>query len=322
MNAELADKVRRRATEGRQWFASNVRDIELPPLPAVATRLIGEVNRPDPDMERIAIAISAAPETAAKVLRTVNSSMFALRNPVLSVRHAIALLGLRHIRPIALSYTMMESLPRPDPEVFDHRAFWTDSLLRAMFARLFAKRAQRGDEEDAFTAALMADIALPVLLVIWPDLYGPVVKRWATQPESLSALERRAFGWDHAQAGAWVMDNWGLPAEMVSFVGLHNLEPEQVREFDLADTIALPISVASLLPSVMHPYPARAQRFVRAVAGEFAMSASRTVQWIGEVRTSYHEIAEFFGLNGGRATGLFEQLLEAAALEPGASEEA
>jgi HD-like signal output (HDOD) protein len=312
MAAELADKVRRRAAEGREWFASLVRDVELPPLPAISARVIAEINAPDPDMDRVATAIASAPETAAKVLRTVNSSLFSLRNPVLSVRHAIALLGLRHVRPIAISFAMMEALPRPSAAIFDQRAFWTDSLVRAMFARGFAKRAQRGEEEDAFTATLMADIAVPVLLVVWEDLYGPVVKRWLGSQESLTTLERSTFGWDHAQAGAWVMDNWGLPAEMVCFVGLHNLTPEQIHEFDLADTIALPMSVAAMMPSTRRIEPERARAFVHAARTEFMLGPSDMVKRIAEVRGNFQEIAEFFGLNNGYGNSLFEALLEAA----------
>lgn len=316
MSPELADKVRRRAAEGRQWFASIVRDLEIPPLPAVSARLIAEINRPDPDMDRVATAISSAPETATKVLRTVNSSLFALRNPVLSVRHAIALLGMRHIRPIALSFAMMEALPRPREDVFDHQGFWTDSLVRAMFARQFAKRSQRGDEEDAFTAALMADLAVPVLLVIWPDLYGRVVKLWPQTTVSLTAMEKRAFGWDHGQAGAWVADNWNLPAEMVCFIGLHNLSPEEVRAFDLNDTVALPVSVASLVPSVSRSEPDRARLCVRSAYDDLHMTQTELIQRITEVRTSLQEVAEFFGLGASRANEMFEILLEAAAGEP------
>ncbi|MBM3316905.1 MAG: HDOD domain-containing protein [Candidatus Eisenbacteria bacterium] len=315
MSPEVADKVRRRAAEGREWFRSLVRDIDLPPLPAVSARLVAEISQPEPDMERVTTAIASAPETAAKVLRTVNSSMFALRNPVLSVRHAIALLGMRHIKPIALSFAMMEALPRPDEKIFDHQGFWTDSLVRAMFARHFAQRAQRGDEEDAFTAALMADLAVPVLLVLWPELYGAVIQRWPAGRESLTALEKKALGWDHAQAGAWVTDQWKLPPELVCFVGLHNLGPEQIREFDLADTIALPISVAALAPSVGRAEPERAQRWVRAVLDDLRMPAAELLQRIAGVRESFREIAEFFGLGSGRADGVFDLLLETATAE-------
>ena len=168
MSDQISKKALELTAERKQEFAAAVKNVDLPPLPSVAARLIAEINAPDPDMDRVARAIATSPETTAKVIQTVNSSIFSLRNPVLSMRHAIALLGLRHIRPIALSFAMMDALPRPTGGLFDQQGFWTDALIRAMFARGFTARTNHGEEENAFTAALLFDLAIPVLLIVWP----------------------------------------------------------------------------------------------------------------------------------------------------------
>ncbi len=86
-----------------------------------------------------------------------------------SVKHAVTLLGLRHIRSIALAYGTMAALPKPEGHLFDQEAFWTHSLLRAILSRSLSKRMFSHQFEEAFTASLLADIALPVLLSVWRE---------------------------------------------------------------------------------------------------------------------------------------------------------
>lgn len=68
---------------------------------------------------------------------------------------------------------------------------------------------------------LLSDIALPVLLGSWGEYYRPLIEQWRDALERLSQAERASFQWDHAQAGAWILQNWEFPAELVCFVGLH-----------------------------------------------------------------------------------------------------
>lgn len=296
-------------------FAEKVKGVRIPPLPAAATRLVEEINRPDPDMERVVQVISSSPETAAKVIQTINSSMFALRNPVISVRHAAALLGLRHLRPIALSFAMVGAVPRPPEEVFHHEAFWSDSLIRAMFSRSFATVKCPGETEIAFTSTLLADLGIPVLLLTWTRNYRPVVKKWIGSGHRLSQIERQVYGWDHAQAGAYILDAWGLPRDLTRLVELHTQEPEQLQQRGLAEGVALPMSVAALAPSVLHADEPRAQRFIRTAMHHFEMSPREMVDQIALIRSGFEEICSLFEIQHRAAAALLDQLVVAASLE-------
>ena len=140
-------------------FAEAFRTVKLPVLPAAVSRLLAEVNSPEAEVGRIERIIAAEPLISAKVLRTINSSHFALRTTVTSIRHAVALLGLDRIRSIVLSYAILESVPHPPTTLFKHEAFWTDTLLRSLLARILSRRSGLGDEDEAFTAMMLADIA-------------------------------------------------------------------------------------------------------------------------------------------------------------------
>lgn len=314
MNEQVFERIRRHTAEVEGTLESVFEGIEIPPLPTVATHLIEEINRPEPDMGRLIAVISSAPETAAKVIRTVNSSIFSLRNPVLSVRHAIALLGLRHIRPIALSYALADGIPHPPADIFDHEAFWSDSLIRAMLARSFARLHCQGEEEEAFTAMLVSDLAVPVLLVAWRDSYEPIIAEWRGGTRRLSTLEQVRFGWQHAQAGAWILRSWGLPPALHCYVGLHNAGPAQVEELELGHTILLPLGVAAMAPSVMRDDDARGEHFARTAMKVFSLKPSEIVHLIAGIRASFGEICELFDLTEAPAANMLDRLIASASL--------
>ncbi|WP_457574485.1 HDOD domain-containing protein [Desulfolithobacter sp.] len=296
MPLKLFSRIRRHAAISTGNFETLFKDIKIAPLPVAIARLLDEINRPDAEMEQISRLIGSLPEISAQVLKTVNSSLFSLRSPVLSIQHAVSLLGLTHIRSIALSFAAIKAIPRPENVLFDHQAFWSDSLIRALVARSFSRQYCPEKCDDAFTAMLIADVALPVLLTSWSEYYLPVVEQWRQDGGRLSDLEKRHFGWTHAQAGAWILQYWKFPEELVCYVGIHNSDPACLEELQLEGTIALPLMISSLLPSSLHQSPGRAERFLREARERFGMDQEQLKQLLDETEQGFEDIYELVGL--------------------------
>ncbi|MFH1279063.1 MAG: HDOD domain-containing protein [Candidatus Eisenbacteria bacterium] len=309
----IFDKIRRHAAVAAGDFAAMFKDVEIPALPASAAGLIAEINRPEPDAPRVTQAISASPELSAKVLRTVNSSFYSLRNRVTTVGHAVSLLGLRQVRSIALSHTMMTAVPRPSEDLFDHGAFWTDSLVRALIARSLRRRTNPKDADEAFTTMLLADVAIPVLMSEWTDYYGPLFATWPGSKSRLSALERVKFQWDHSQAGAGVLQAWGFPEEMICFVATHTRTRKEIRELGIEETIALPVAVAALTPSVLQPDPARGALMVSEAKAAFGLDRDGLSDIIDGVRVDLEVMLCLFGLDDRGASAMLEEMVCAEA---------
>jgi HD-like signal output (HDOD) protein len=206
----------------------------------------------------------------------------------------------------------MEALPAPKGDLFDHEAFWTDSLVRAMLARAFSKKRVKQQLEDAFSASLLADVALPVLLHAWQEYYEPIVQEWKESTRRLSEIEREHFSWDHAQAGAWIVQSWGFPEEMVCYIGAHNLSWEKIQEHELEETLVVPMAVATLSSSVLKPDLESAPHVFSAAVDKLKITGSDFLQCVADVEASLEEILALFGLpDRNAAKGLKD--LEAAA---------
>jgi len=290
----------------RQTFAEQFRCIKIPILPAAISSLLSEINRDEPDIAKLETIISSEPQISAKILRTVNSVQFALRTKVTTIRHAIAMLGLNRIRSIGLSYAMLDAVNEPESKLFNHEAFWTDTLLRSIIARSITQRVIPGEEEEAFTAMMLADISIPVLLTAWGDKYEAVFSRWQGDVTELAQLERELVGWDHSQASAWILRKWGFPDKPVAAAAAHNLTADQLRKGGLGDTIALPVMCASLMPSSLRPCRDRTRNMMRVTCKELNLKHTHWPIIVTEVSDSFHAVCEEFDLDGQLASEVLD----------------
>jgi HD-like signal output (HDOD) protein len=312
----IFERIKRHAALASGSFASMFADVELTPLPAATGRLVQEISRPDPDVEQLIRIISASPELSAKIIQAINSARFALRNRVTTVRQAVALLGIRRVRAVALAFATMGAIPRPADSLFDHRAFWTDSLMRALLARAFARKGKLGEPEEAFTAMLLADVALPVLLNDWAEYYQPIMQCWQDETVPIAELERDEFKWDHAQAGAWILQAWGFPEEIVCFVGAHTLPREELEELGLEGTIASPMSAAALMPSVLKPCPERLGQLVKTSEEVFLLPITDLASLVAVIQDDLNETLALFGVQPADTSPLITQLTKLAESAP------
>ena len=138
----------------------------------------------------------------------------------------------------------------PDPKFgpFDLKKLWQDSLRRAVFARVLGRALKLHNAEDLFAAALLQDMAIPLLLKELPEQYEQLIERRGTEKIRLSHLERSVFGWDHAQAAAALVRNWRLPDEFAVLIERHPNLNELLSSKPPA-TDAACAALASLLPS-------------------------------------------------------------------------
>ncbi len=309
-------KLRRHAAVATGNFAAIFRDVDIPPLPAAVSRLMAEANKKEPDFDRLAQLISSTTGLAAKVIQTVNSPLYGLQRPVTNVRQAVTFLGIQNIRSLAVGYATMAALPVPEGALFNEKIFWADSLLHALLAKSFCEKHFGGNPEDAFTAALLAHVALPVLLTSWKEYYEPIVIQWRESDQRLCEIERKSFGWDHAQAGAWIVRYWQFPEELVCYIGAHNLSWDDIVRHDLQDTVVVPMAVAALVPSLLKEDSRRIRAFHSAVREWLRMDAE-TLSWhLKRVHETFDALVGLFGIPVVVDDGFF------AALEMGETGEA
>ncbi len=241
-------KVKRYAALSTGDFSKIFGEKEIPPLPEVAMKLLDKLKDPEVSVDEVSQVIESDPGLSAQVLKIVNSAFYSFSKEISSIKRATGVLGLQKIEKIALAYAMVHGIKHPGREGFDFGIFWTDSLYRALFAKQVS--AKMGFEpEEAFTGALLQDIALPVLLGEWFDVYEPIYKHWRETREPLHQIEEKELSWTHFQAGAWMAKEWSFPDLLVCCIGLHTYTVEEIKELGVGESPVEAVALSSRLPS-------------------------------------------------------------------------
>jgi diguanylate cyclase (GGDEF)-like protein len=199
---------------------------DLPSMPAVAIQILDLCQRDEPDMAAIAKLIGSDPALSAKLLRLTNSPMYGLKAEVRTVSHAICLLGLSAVRPLALSFSLVKGLQDRDKKALTW--FWKRSLLSAVAARELATTTNFRLGEEAFLGALLQDIGILALRQVAGPEYAALT-RPGIRHEELALGERQLFGEDHAALGAWLAERWKLPPSLCLAIGASHA-PDHIPE--------------------------------------------------------------------------------------------
>ena len=178
----------------------------LPTLPAVAVQVL-ELCQKD-DLNQIAAVVGRDPALATKLIKTANSPLFSVRREVTTISHAISLLGTNAVRTLVLSFSLVrDHKPLASAKL---SGYWRRSLLSAVAARqLAAGCGVNGDE--AFLAGLLQDVGVLALMRALSAEYAPILEQAQADHDRLAELEQAAFGADHAEVGAWLLERWHAP---------------------------------------------------------------------------------------------------------------
>ena len=92
-------------------------------------------------------------------------------------------------------------------------------------------------------AGLLQDIGVLALAQAQPETYLPLLRQ-ATDNDALVALEREHLQCSHADVGAWVAEEWGLPRYLVDSIA-HSESPA-IGEDNFQNCVALSGAVADI----------------------------------------------------------------------------
>jgi len=225
---------------------------QLPALPQSAIRLLELSQDPANGPAEFAVPIESDPGLAGQVLRFVNSSYFGFSREISSVKLAITLVGIRTIKNFALWSAVFSLMPNPKCGPFDLKSLWQDSLRRAMFAREMGRLLGIKEVEEPFSAALLQDMGIPLLAREAPAVYVRLLNARRDGRIRLSDLERRVFGWTHAEAAGIMARQWNLPEAFAVLIENH-LEIDRWICEPKASPGKLAVALSGLLPTTRDP---------------------------------------------------------------------
>jgi len=296
MNADLIARIRK---------CSN-----LPSLPTIAVQVLDLAQRPTMDIQEIARAISKDPALSTKILRTVNSSFYGRSHAISTISHALVVLGLQSVKTLVLTFSLVTNLSKTGGKGFKHLSYWKRSIYAATAAKTIAARVKLVQTEEAFLAALMADIGMLVLEAALSEQYGELCARAATHQDLLK-LERQELDLTHADVAAILTEQWKFPPILAIPIA-HSHNSQAVTETSVKALSQL-VELAGLCAEVfVDQEAAGAIKMVReACSTRFKLSETDCDAMLADIGNNTKEVASLFEINIG-AHSSYEDILHEA----------
>jgi HD-like signal output (HDOD) protein len=193
-----------------QTVVKSIRD--LPPMPAVAIKVMELLGDPDVNYGKLGEAISSDAAVSARLLKVANSAFYSMKRQIKTLDHAIAIVGERTLRSLVLaaslegmnkSYGLLEKL------------LWEDAMGCAIGARVLARRFNSADPEEAFLAGLFRHLGKIVMNYSDPESYQSLAEAMYCEGGRTTELEGRYFPYAHTVVGAAVLDKWNFGRALV-----------------------------------------------------------------------------------------------------------
>jgi two-component system, cell cycle response regulator len=197
----------------------------LPSPNGVALEILRLTQSEDATVAQLAHVLQADPALAGRLVKFVNSAQGGGVRPIVAISDAVRLLGFAAVRQLCLGFSVLNAHRDGRCVGFDYNRYWSRSLATAIAAQTFCARVRVLAPEESFTCGLLADIGSLAIASLHPEPYSALLGCTPAGP-SLRAAEREAFGTDHVELGAALLEDWRLPAICVDAV-FHADAPEQ-----------------------------------------------------------------------------------------------
>lgn len=256
---------------------SLIKEIGIPPCPAVLAEFMAESHKEDPDLRRLSHLVNKDAALAGAVIKTVNSPLYGLGRKARTINEALTVLGLREAGRLIAGLLLRHAFSSSSsPAMYE---YWDASSHIALAAAYLARELEVARPEDAHTFALFRDCGVPVLLARYPEYETMLVAtRCGSEFERIES-ERLAFGYDHALVGATLAQSWYLPTQTWYAIRVHAAFGEPGFLVDERNERPAHVIAVSLLAEQIYRIHrgrydagqwAREERFIAAVLGAVA----------------------------------------------------
>lgn len=203
-----------------EQFIKKFKNIKtLPHVVTELSRMIADDNTTMKDFEEV---IKMDPALVARLLRLVNSAFYGLSQPVTSISRAVAFLGMRNLRSIAVTDALQNIFKEQGGGgIFSRKRLWMHCAVVSTCSKLLAERIFAINGDDPYLCGIFHDFGKIIEEQIERNAFIEACE--ACKPEdSIIAHERRLLGTDHCEIGFLLAEDWGMSVPIQEAIRDHH----------------------------------------------------------------------------------------------------
>ncbi|MGH7896244.1 MAG: HDOD domain-containing protein [Candidatus Binatia bacterium] len=197
---------------------------ELPTLPPAAMAAMAIARDPEAGVDALCHVIRRDVGLSARILRVANSAAYARRVSARTLLDAVLTLGLRKTCDLLVAANarqLFRAVPRHAERLWNH------ALAAALAAEEVARETRALNPYLVFLPGLFHDVGRIAFLLAAAE--GALQESDASaSAEPHLDRERAWYGFDHAEAGAILAEDWGLAHDQVEAIRWHH-QPGQAE---------------------------------------------------------------------------------------------
>ncbi|MCK5565130.1 MAG: HDOD domain-containing protein [Planctomycetes bacterium] len=224
----------------------------LSALPEVLSGFITRLGTGDLDVKAVSEIIENDPALTAKIFSMADRQGIAFnkRNPV--VADVLSNMPSQAVRDAVMSMKVVDAFDADyDPDskrILPRKQLGYHAIAVACCAKEIAAMVLGEKEKQlAFTAGLLHDVGKLAIEEAMPKSFEKIVKEARDTNASMSTVEQKHLGLDHAVIGKRLAQKWQLPNEVVMGIWLHHSDAEVITENIPGAKIAGVIRLADIL---------------------------------------------------------------------------
>lgn len=190
----------------------------LPEPSAMLMTILPLLQDREVDFSKLINAIQRDQVLVARMLKLINSSFYGVRGSVKNVSDAMTLLGVNNIKQIVFS-TICFNLFNQDEESEWNHAYTTSLAVTNLIHRYSLPM-----DNNLQLLALVHDIGKVVFRRKFDEMYQILVDDAKQDHMPIFQRERERLSYDHTDVGAWLMEAWDMPDDIVSPIFYHHME--------------------------------------------------------------------------------------------------
>ena len=200
-----------------------VNNSEISSIKQIIIHLITVINDPDSSAKDLKDIIEKDPPLSARLLKIANSVYYGFRRKISKIQDAIIGIGFDAVKELALSQKVCELFNKNDSiDGYSRLGLWENSIAVALCSKLVYMREFRDPGEKIYIAGLLHNIGIIIEDQFMQNQFKETLVDSQTNKCNLMQSEKNIFGFDHADIGRALTDNWEFPRELVVSIGLHH----------------------------------------------------------------------------------------------------
>lgn len=220
----------------------NVNKSDISSIKEVIMQLFTVFNNPKSSALDLKNIIQKDPPLSTRLLKLANSTYYSGNRRITEIQEAIVRIGFSAAKEVAFSQKVCELFQKDvNIEGYSRIALWENSIAVALCCKLIYMREFKKSGEHLYIMGLLHNVGIIIEDQFQQNRFKAALVQSRKEKCNLQYAEKNILGFDHADIGRAISDNWGFPDELVIAIGNHH-EPLIVDDKFKKYTLTLYIS--------------------------------------------------------------------------------